>query len=476
MNSLTDNCQHTLAHEFLRKVPLFSSLPEEDLERLCESAEEVCLSPGEVLCKEGEPGDKAYILKSGELEVLKETGGRQVLLSLRNEPGDILGEMALLEQMPRTATVRASRESVLYAIHKEQFDHLLDISTAAAKAVMHTVLQRWRSTENVLRQSEKMAQLGTLTAGVAHELNNPAAAVKRGAEQLREAVAHYGEAQGRLDMMSLTEAQRHVLQPFTQLARTRATAYVEMDALSRSDKAYELEQWLEDQGVPDGWELAPDLVNLALGQEELAELGETFQEGHLEAVLRRLISVYNVHNLMTEIGQGATRISDIVRALKSYSYLDQAPVQEVDIHEGLDNTLLILRHKLKGGIQVKREYSPDLPKIQGYGSELNQVWTNLIDNATDALDGQGEIRLRTYTAEGSVVVEVEDNGPGIPPHVLPRIFDAFFTTKPLGKGTGLGLDISYNIVTFKHKGEIKVDSVPGRTTFKVVLPLDFGSK
>ena len=204
---------------------------------------------------------------------------------------------------------------------------------------------------------------------------------------------------------------------------------------------------------------------------ELESLAVSFSSEQLPAVAGWLNSSFTVHNVMAEVGQGAERISEIVKALKGYSYLDQAPVQNVDLHEGLDNTLLILRSKLTSGIVVRREYASDLPKIEAYGSELNQVWTNLIDNAADALEGQGEITIRTRTDGDQVVVEIEDNGPGIPAEVQPRIFDSFFTTKPPGKGTGLGLDISYKIVVEKHRGDIQLDSKPGKTQFQVSLPL-----
>ena len=189
------------------------------------------------------------------------------------------------------------------------------------------------------------------------------------------------------------------------------------------------------------------------------------------AAARRVAATYAMHLLIAEIGQGAGRISDIVKALKSYAYLDQAPVQDVDLHEGIDNTLLILRSKLKG-IDVRREYASDLPKIEAHGSELNQVWTNLIDNAADALDGRGTITLRTRTEGEWAVVDVEDDGPGIPPEIQSRVFDAFFTTKPPGKGTGMGLDITYNIVVYKHRGDIRLESEPGMTRFSVWLPLN----
>ena len=246
----------------------------------------------------------------------------------------------------------------------------------------------------------------------------------------------------------------------------------EMDAMARSDREYELEEWLEDQGVEDGWDLAPTLVSLDYDTVRLDELADSFESSDLGTVIRWLNASYSTLTLLAEIGQGAGRISDIVKALKSYSYLDQAPVQAVEVSKGLDDTLLILRSKLKDGISVRRNYDENLPKIQAYGSELNQVWTNIIDNAADALDGKGEIEIVTRPDGDTVVVEITDSGPGIPADIQDKIFDSFFTTKEPGKGTGLGLDISYRIITDKHRGDLKVESEPGRTTFRVTLPID----
>lgn len=457
--------------DFLKKIPLFAGLPETDLRQLCRMVEEVRLSPGELLFAEGSAGDRAYVVKEGQLEILKASSGRDVLLSV-SRPGEVIGEMALLEQKPRMASVRARSASELLVIHKEQFDHLLRTSPSAARTMFYTVLERWRETEGALRQSEKMAQLGTLSAGVAHELNNPAAAVKRGAEQLQSSLAELEALQAELSRMTLTAAQQETLQGLRQRAQELASQPPELDALARSDREYELETWLSSHGVEDAWQCAPTLVNLAYDTDELAALAECFSSDQVPLVMLWLNAVYGVYNLLAEIGGGASRISDIVKALKSYSYLDQAPVQTVDVHEGLDNTLLIMRHKLKAGISVRREYASDLPKIQAYGSELNQVWTNIIDNAADALDGKGEITLRTRLDGTWVVVEIEDNGPGIPPEIQSRVFDPFFTTKPPGQGTGLGLDISYSIVVHKHRGDIKILSEPGRTCFQVWLPVD----
>ncbi len=246
-----------------------------------------------------------------------------------------------------------------------------------------------------------------------------------------------------------------------------------LDALERNDREQEIEDWLELAGIEEPWEFAPTLVDLALEPDHLNELQRVYTDQKLPAVLRWLIASHQAHSLLKEIGQGAGRISEIVKALKSYAYLDQAPVQPVNIHEDLNNTLIILRHKLKQGIEVKRDYAPSLPTVEAYGSELNQVWTNIIDNAIDALEGQGIITLRTRSEDDWVVVEIQDNGPGIPDEIKNRIFDAFFTTKPPGKGTGLGLNISYNIVVYKHRGDIRVYSGPGVTCFQIWLPINF---
>lgn len=462
-------------YDFLRKVPLFQDLPDPDLRQLCRTIQPVRLAAGEVLFAEGSPGDRAFVIKSGQVEILKESDGRQVLLNVCSK-GDVIGEMALLESMPRTASVRARSDSELLAIHQEQFEHLLNTSPSATRAMFHTVLGRLRATASMLRHGEKMAQLGTLTAGVAHELDNPAAAVKRGADQMQSAITQFGEAQMQMGRLDWTPAQQQALGALADRARTLAARPPAIDSLTRSDREHELETWLNDRGVADAWELAPALVNVDLDAAGLDQVASGFSAGQLLAVVRWLNATYVVFSLLVEIGQGAGRISEIVRALKSYSYLDQAPVQSVDVHEGLDNTLVILRHKLKTGIQLRREYTPDLPKIEAFGSELNQVWTNIVDNAADALGGEGEIVIRTRREGDGVLVEVEDNGPGIPPEIQSRIFDPFFTTKPPGKGTGLGLDISYKIVVHKHRGDMRVESRPGRTVFQVWLPINFAAR
>jgi signal transduction histidine kinase/predicted CoA-binding protein len=458
-------------YDFLKKIPLFEGLPDEDFERLCEMVTEVHLPQGTQLFTEGSLGDKAYVIVEGQIEILKVSGGRNVLLAVR-QPGEVIGEMSLLEASPRFASGRARTDIVLLEISHAQLNELLNSSPSAARAMLYTFVSRLRSSEILLRQSEKMAQLGTLTAGIAHELNNPAAAARRGSSQLTIGLENLQRAQRNLNQANLSDEQWNLLFELESSARERAAKAVDLDSLTRSDRESELEDWLGDHRIEDGWDLAPTLVNLEYDIHQLENLAETFNAEQFPAVVNWLGSTFTVYSLLAEIGQGAERIADIVKSLKAYVYLDQAPIQAVDLHEGLDNTVIMLRHKLKKGIDVRRHYSEDLPRVMAYGSELNQVWTNIIDNAIDAMDGQGELILRTQKQGEWVVVEIEDSGPGIPEEIQSKIFSPFFTTKPLGKGTGLGLNISYKIIQ-KHGGEIKVLSHPGKTRFQVCLPVNF---
>jgi signal transduction histidine kinase len=455
--------------EFLRKIPLFAELPDEELDLLCQMLQEVRLTAGQILFNEGDTADRAYLIYQGELEIVKHIDGREIIIDVHTKPGIVIGEMALIDETTRLATVRARSDCFLLALEHSQVQKLLNKSSRAAQVMLYTMTRRWRGMEAHIRHNEQMAQLGTLTAGLAHELNNPAAAVMRGAGQLPSLVDNAEQSRVALERMVLSAGQQACIEELARRVRQTAASPLAIDPVTCSDREYVLESWLEEHAVSGGWEMAPALVRLDVKVGELDQLAEIFSAGQIPLLLQWLAAGYNAQMLLMEIFQGAGRITGIVKALKSYVYLDQAPVQNIDVHVGLENTLLILAKKLSAGIRLHKEYAAHLPQIVAYGSELNQVWTNIIDNAILALNGQGDITIRTRQEKNELVVEIEDSGPGIPETNLPKIFDPFFTTRPPGQGTGLGLNTTYNIVN-KHKGQIVVTSQPGQTIFQVRLP------
>jgi signal transduction histidine kinase len=433
--------------EALRSTPLFAQLPEADLSRLAAMAEPLTLAPGELLLREGDPGDAMYVVVSGELDVTKLTGGNEIQLA-RVGPGTIQGEMSAIEGRPRSASVRAITKVEVLRIPRDALLAVFAVTPEAAFSVLEVVLNRLRSTESLLREREKLAGLGTLAAGLAHELNNPAAAIRRSVSSLEDAIVARDELR--------PPAAVSELQP--------AEPAPELGPLDRSDRIEELEAVVGDSA------LAASLVDAGWTPAQLESAFGGLSADDAAAGAAWLAQTNTVRSLLAEVKTAADRISEIVGAVKSYAYLDQAPVQRIDVRNGLDNTLLILQHKLRAGVDVMRDYAKDLPEIDAYGSELNQVWTNVIDNAVDAMGGRGALEVRAEPTEaGGVKVTICDNGPGISPEAQARIFEPFYTTKPPGVGTGLGLHISHTVVT-RHGGEVAVESRPGRTCFVVTLP------
>ena len=451
----------------LRKSPLFQDLSDDELNQLMDMAEPVSLRAGDILIRQGAPGDCAYVILKGEFEIQKQTGQSLIKIDVRN-PGDVVGEMALLSRAPRSATIIAKSDSQALRIPQEAFEKLLSSSSTAAMAVLHWVMARLTQNESLLHQQEKMAALGTMSAGLAHELNNPAAAAQRSAAELNKILMKWLVSTHQIISVALEENKKDWLEHFMDDALSHFAAPLKLNALEKIELVDQLQAWLEANGVESAWELAPAMVKFGWKGESLENLKNT---AFFDLAIRWLGTGCLAISSLNEVQETAERISQIVHAMKSYTYLDQAPLLEVDVHEGLENTLVIMQHKLKKGVTIKREYSADLPRIEAYASELNQVWTNIIDNAVDAMTGKGEISLRTYAKDDCVVVEISDNGPGIPEEICSRIFEPFFTTKPPGKGTGLGLHISHDIVANRHHGQLLVKSEPGETRFKIVLPL-----
>lgn len=451
----------------LRKSPLFQGLTDQELQQLMDDAKPVSLRAGEFLMKQGDEGDAAYVVVSGEFEVSKQSGQSLIKIDVRN-PGDVLGEMALLSRSPRSASVVAITDCEALRISPEAFENLLATSSTASLAVLHWVMNRLSQNDALLHQQERMAALGTLSAGLAHELNNPAAAAQRSAAELQKTVVKWQALTHEIESVALKENQTEWLNQLMSESTRRFESRVKLEALEKIDRVDQLQSWLEASGVESAWEIAPAMVNCGWRIESLKELKAS---ASFQLSVQWLGASCLMMELLSEVQLTAARVAGIVRAMKSYTYLDLAPLIEVDVHEGIENTLVIMQHKLKQGVTVKREYAPSLPRIEAYASELNQVWTNIIDNAVDAMGGNGVIVLRTYIEDHNVVVEITDNGPGIPEYLLTRIYEPFFTTKPPGSGTGLGLHISHDIIANRHHGQLLVKSKPGETVFKAMLPI-----
>jgi signal transduction histidine kinase len=347
---------------------------------------------------------------------------------------------------------------------------MLQMCPTILRRILKISAQRSQIHESVSQQQAKLISLGTLSAGLAHELNNPAAAVRRNVQMLEEVLQKLPTLALKMHQQPISGEQLQFLCNFYQQAIASAQNSPKLDPLTQSEREDEITDWLEDQGVKEAWKLSPTLVSAGLNPDVLEELTEQVETNCISSILAWLEGTLTGTSLLEEIKQSSQRISELIKAMKDYSYMDRAPMQQMNVHEGIDSTLTILKHKLKHGVTVSKEYG-DLPCICASGRELNQVWTNLIDNAIDAMNGKGNLRIRTAVEGDRVLVEIADNGAGIPPDIQPRIFEQFFTTKEAGKGTGLGLDIARRIIVGQHKGDIRFDSKPGDTRFQVRLPI-----
>ncbi len=451
----------------LRELPIFASFDDDELACFTTPGYEYPIEPGTVICAEGDPPRGLFILLEGELEIVKWIGGEERLLAIM-EPGSFVGEISLLTGMPHTATARATVPSRLLRFQPSQFEGVQESPVIAL--LLRTMAERLKNTEQSIQTHQKLSALGKLAAGLAHEINNPAAASLRAIEQLPALTARQQGLLLRLSTLGFTAQQFERLHEIERTLVERSTKPLFVTPLERSDREEALSAWMDARDVANGWEIAPTLVNAAATEADLAALEALAGDHLLGDALAWLENAITTAELMRTIHTGMHRIVDLVKAVKEYSYMDQGAVQEVDIHEGLDNTLKMLGHKLKS-VQVVRSYDPTLPHITAYGSELNQVWTNLIDNAIDAMDGKGVITLRTRQENDRAIIEVCDNGSGIPPEIQQRIFEPFFTTKKVGLGTGIGLDMVWKTIVVKHRGNIRVESEPGDTRFIVSLPI-----
>ncbi len=450
----------------LHNLALFEDLTDEELEWIAANSTEQLLETGDYFTREGERADAFYVVLEGELQVTRMVDGRP--MAMGTTPVGVIGnELPLLYGSPAPATSRAIMPSRLLVFDLRAFRQLFSCCPTVGAKVLRIAAERTKNLAGMAKQQEKMAALGKLSAGLAHELNNPSSAARRAAGTLREVLPALQLRTVRLCGLGLETVQFDALLAFQREAAARPEP--RLGPLERSDCEEDLGQWLDERGVPDAWDLAPAFVGAGIDAAELAALTAQMPDGSLGDLLAWLQQALAASALLSEIEHSSERIADLVGAVKAYTYMDQAPLQEVSLHDGLDTTLKVMRHKLKS-VEVVRQYDPGLPRILARGGELNQVWTNLIDNAVDAMGGKGTIWVITRSENSFAMVEIADSGPGIPKEVAGRIFEPFFTTKGVGSGTGLGLDISYRVIQ-QHSGTIEVQSAPGRTRFIVRLPI-----
>jgi signal transduction histidine kinase len=466
MSSARIDAHHERHLDLLAGLPLFSSLSPEDLQRLASVARRVLVPADTLVIEEGGTGDGLHIVLRGELLVSRRDEGRDHVLAVLG-PGELVGEMSLVDDSPRSASVRAREETELIVVDPLEFRRLIASSSTAALIIMRTIMGRLRSTEASLRQQAKMAALGTLAAGLAHELNNPASAVQSGVDHLRRALENRELVFDRLRTAGIQPRPAVSVSSDVRVREAEAAADIPPNI---DEREASLSRWLTAQGNSSADLLAASLASFGWTPARLESVLEDVPIEHHGSLLEAVAADAAVATILEEIDTASVALTEIVQAVKGYTYLGQAPIQQIDLRQSIEDTLTILRSKLKAGIRVIREIEPRLPPVEGFGSELNQVWTNLIDNAIEAMEGRGTIEIRAESKGGRIVIEFVDSGPGIPPEIRDRVFEPFFTTKAPGAGTGLGLHLAYTSVR-KHGGSIQVESRPGRTVFRVVLPL-----
>ena len=454
----------------LRKISVFSDLPEEQLAWLAQQGEDVRREPGEILFREGDPAEHMFVFLEGEFEGRGgRADGRRVFQA---RAGDVTGLLPFSRLQKFAGTGHALTPVRVALFHKRIFPDMLQRMPVLTERLVYLMLDRVRDFTKMSDQRDKLEALGKLSAGLAHELNNPASAVKRAASGIWEVRQQLRAAFLRLDQRNLTREQRTFIAQCEEesLSPIHEPQTRPLTSLERSDREQELEDWMEAHSVPEPWKLSSMLVEGGITTARLGSILDVVGAEALPDVLLRMNYSLMAARMVEEIRQGATRIADLVSAIKEYTYMDQGSEQEIDIHHGIESTLTILGHKLRArSIQVEREYGSDLPRICAYGAELNQVWTNLIANAIDAMPEGGRLQIRTCQDPRDLVVEIEDNGSGIPADILPRVFEPFFTTKGVGEGTGLGLDTAMRVVR-KHRGDMHVQSKPGATVFRICIP------
>ena len=452
--------------ELLHRIPAFDGLPEDQIAWFLSQSKELHLKQGDSYARQGEPADAMFVLLEGEFQWRGELAGESFVLEIH--AGEVTGILPFSRMKQFTLSGRAMTEARILRFPAALFPQLVQKMPELATRLVGLMSDRIREATRFEQQRDRLAALGKLSAGLAHELNNPASAAKRAASQLRDILKRVRDASHELGRRDLTAAQKSEIEKLE-------SSLIQLDgpppdALTISDLEEQIDSLLRSHGQRDLWQLASDLAHKNFKPAALEHLFAALDADTARAALVRISASLEIADLLHQIESSTSRISELVGAIKEYTFMDQSPVQNVDIVKTLETTLTILNHKLKRGVTVQRDYQKIPLLVNSFGSELNQIWTNIIDNAIDAMGGEGELRVRTHREDDCVVVEIGDNGPGISPAVRPHIFEPFFTTKAVGQGTGLGLDTVQRIVR-KHRGNIQVHSEPGDTRFQVRLPL-----
>jgi len=460
--------------EALRRVHIFADLPDDQLRWFADKAEDRRFAAGDVMFRKGDLPEAMVVYLEGEIHAYWDESDHDIVYISRagEQVSEVSGMLPFSRMKEFQVTGRAVTDVRLLWFPARFFPEMMQRMPLLVERLVGIMSDRVREATTLDQQQDKLMALGKLSAGLAHELNNPAAGATRAANDLIETLKELRAADMRLCSHDLTASQQASIDAFERKAIDHTASAKQLNSLDQSDREDEISDWLETRGIEEAWKFSSNLVEAGMDSAALEQLLGEMPPTAIADVLARVNGQLAAAKLASEIKTATARISELVGAIKEYSYMDQASIQELDVHKGLDNTLLILKYKLKKkDISVTRDYAESLPLIKAYGSELNQVWTNLIVNAVDAMSKGGTLKVRTKREPTDIMVEIRDNGAGIPASVRSRIFEPFFTTKQVGEGTGLGLDTVARIVR-KHRGNVRFESKPGDTCFQVRLPLN----